>query len=104
MKQSDIRRIVAGVAVCLAVASPYVFGAEEGLGKDSLELQISGDGGTPIKETIPIHRVGSIRYFSAGIGLEERSAQYPSFPLKLVFVAGRKAYLSQVSVTITGQK
>ena len=100
MKQSNIRRIVAGAALCLAVASPYVFGAEEGLGKDSLELQISADSGTPIRETIPIHRVGSIRYFSAGVGLEERSAKYPPFPLKLVFVAGPKAYLSQISVMI----
>jgi len=71
---------------------------------DSLELLFPEDSATPIKETIPIHRVGFIRYFSAGVGLEERSAHYPAFPLKLVFVAGPKAYLSQVSVTITDRE
>jgi hypothetical protein len=116
MKQSNVRRVVVSVTACLVLVSPYAFGAGgEGHSKtapmvrmttsnDSLELQIPEDGGTPIKETIPIHRAGSIRYFSAGIGLEERSAHYPAFPLKLVFVAGAKAYLSQVSVTITDKE
>ncbi len=116
MKQSNVRRVVVSVTASLVLVNPYAFGAgDEGLNKtaplvrvttstDSLELQISEDGGTPVKETIPIHRMGSIRYFSAGIGLEERSAHYPAFPLKLVFVAGPKAYLSQVSVTITDRE
>jgi len=116
MKESNVRRVVVSVTACLVLVSPYVFGAgNEGSSKtppmvrvtsanDSLELQISAGSGTPIRETIPIHRVGSIRYFSAGVGLEERSAKYPPFPLKLVFVAGPKAYLSQVSVMITDRE
>ncbi len=112
MKPSNVRRVVVSVTACLVLVSPYVFGAgNEGSSKtapmvrvtpsnDSLDLQISADSGTLIRETIPIHRVGSIRYFSAGVGLEERSAKYPPFALKLVFVAGPKAYLSQVSVMI----
>jgi hypothetical protein len=116
MKQSNVRRVVVSVVACLVFVSPYAFGAgNEGLSKtepmvrimpsgDRLELLIPEDGGTPVKETIPIHRVGSIRYFSAGIGIEERSVQYPSFPLKLVFVTGPKAYLSLVSVTITDRE
>src|SRR2546428_238281 len=116
MKQSNVRRVVVSVTACLVLVSPYVFGAgNEGISKtkpmvrimqsgDSLELVYPEDSGTPNKETIPIHRVGSVRYFSAGIGLEERSVHYPAFPLKLVFVAGRKAYLSQVSVTITDRQ
>ncbi|MEY4528249.1 MAG: hypothetical protein RL768_1968 [Nitrospirota bacterium] len=51
-------------------------------------------------ELLPLHRAGDIRYFSAGIGLEERAAQYPPFSLKLVFTAGGKPFLSGVSVTI----
>ena len=116
MRQSNVRRVVVSVTACLVLVSPYVFGAgNEGSSQtapmvrvtpsnDSLELQISADSGTPIRETIPIHRVGSIRYFSAGVGLEERSAKYPPFPLKLVFVSGPKAYLSQVSVMITDRE
>lgn len=51
--------------------------------------------------TIPIHRSGDIRYFSAGVGVEERRVHYPPFPLKLIFVAGNQPYLSQVDVTIS---
>ena len=116
MKQSNVRRVVVSITACLVLVSPYVFAAgDQGPSKtapiarimqsgDILELVFHEDGSTPIKETIPIHRVGSVRYFSAGIGLEERSAHYPAFPLKLVFVAGPKAYLSQVSVTITDRQ
>jgi hypothetical protein len=116
MKQSNVRQVVVSVIACLALVSPYAFGAgADELRKsgpsvrimpsgDSLELVFPADGGTPVKETIPIHRVGSIRYFSAGIGIEERSVQYPSFPLKLVFMTGPKAYLSLVSVTITDRE
>ena len=114
MKHSNVHQVLVSVTACLALAGASVYAAEEGLSKnaptvrlmqsgDSLELVLSEDGGTPIKETIPIHRAGTVKYFSAGVGLEERSVTYPSFPLKLVFVAGPKAYVSQVSVTITDQ-
>jgi hypothetical protein len=68
---------------------------------DGLELEYVGEGGITSKDTIPVHRSGDIRYFSAGVGVDERTATYPQFPLKLIFVAGVKAYASQVSVTIT---
>ncbi len=67
---------------------------------DAIELTGEGAGAT-FKTTIPVHRSGGIRYFSAGVGLEERQAEYPPFPLKVIFVAGPKAYLSKVGVTIT---
>jgi hypothetical protein len=38
------------------------------------------------------------------VGLEERAAEYPPFPLKVVFTAGGKPYLSGVSVTIQSAK
>jgi hypothetical protein len=65
---------------------------------DALELEY--DGGNAQKITIPLHRSGNIRYFSAGVGLEEREAIYPPFALKLVLVAGDKPYLSYVDVTV----
>ena len=71
---------------------------------DGIELEYAGENGTIYTETIPVQKAGAIRYFSAGMGLEERAAQYPPFPLKLIFVAGAKAYMSKVSVTITDTK
>lgn len=67
-------------------------------------IELSGEGAAAgFKTTIPVHRSGGIRYFSAGVGLEERQAEYPTFPLKVIFVAGPRAYLSKVSVTITNE-
>ncbi len=65
-------------------------------------IELTGEGpGASFKTTIPVHRSGGIRYFSAGVGMEERQAQYPPFSLKLILVAGPKAYLSKAGVTIT---
>ena len=55
-------------------------------------------------ETLPLHQAGAFRYFSAGMGLEERAADYPPFPLKLVFTAGARPYVTGVSVTIQSVK
>jgi len=71
---------------------------------DGIELEYVGEDGTKGTTTIPLHKAGDVRYFSAGVGVEERAAKYPAFPLKLIFVAGPKAYLSQVAVTITDAK
>jgi hypothetical protein len=56
--------------------------------------------GQVVKAYLPLHRVGNVRYFSAGVGLEERQAEYPPFSLKLVFTAGGKPYLTGVDVGI----
>lgn len=67
-------------------------------------IELSGEGAAAaFKTTIPIHRSGTVRYFSAGVGLEERRADYPPFPLKLILVAGPKAYLSKVDLTIANE-
>jgi hypothetical protein len=50
--------------------------------------------------TLPIYQIGNIRFLSAGIGLEERHASYPPFPLKLTFAQAGGAFVSGVSVTI----
>ena len=56
------------------------------------------------QEIIPLYQVGKVRYFSTGIGLDERQAEYPAFALKLVFTAGGKPFLTGVAVTIQGPK
>lgn len=71
---------------------------------DGIELEYAGQDGKNAKEIIPLHKKGSARYFSTGIGMEERIAKYPPFPLKLVFAAGAKAYVTQVAVTIKATK
>jgi hypothetical protein len=80
----------------LAAAGPTARISESG---DAVELEYSGAGG-PYTDVIPLHRAGPIRYFSAGVGIEERSATYPIFPLKLVFTAGGKPYVAGVSVEV----
>src|SRR5512133_1886802 len=62
-----------------------------------LDLQRSGDGQI-VKNYLPLYQTVTIRYFSAGVGLEERQAEYPPFSLKLVFTAGGKPYLTGVDV------
>jgi len=62
-----------------------------------LEQQISGKGQ---KWYLPLHQIEGVRYFSAGVGIEERAAEYPPFALKLVFTAGGKPFLAGVDVTI----
>jgi hypothetical protein len=57
-----------------------------------------------VKDFLPLYRAGTIPYFSAGVGVEERRAEYPPFSLKLVFTAGGKPYLTGVDVTIRRQK
>ena len=71
---------------------------------DGIELEYTGADGITAQTILPIYHVGAAQYFSAGTGVEERAAQYPPFPLKLVFLAGPKAYITQVAVTIKDTK
>ena len=52
----------------------------------------------PLK--FPLYKGEDFFYFSAGVGLEERQLTYPPYPLKLVLVAGARAFLSNVSITV----
>jgi hypothetical protein len=78
-------------------AAPVAKGTPSG---DGIELDYADADGTTVKAIFPIYHVGAVQYFSAGVGQEERAAQYPPYPLKLIFVAGPKAYVTQVAVTI----
>ena len=73
--------------------------ARIGSSGEFLELSHQADGRTVV-DLLPLHRAGGIRYFSAGVGLEERMAEYPPFSIKMVFTAGGKPFLSGVAVTI----
>ena len=82
--------------------------AEGGLtarvGQSGEFLELEQSNGQVIKDYLPLYRAGGVRYFSVGVGLEERQAQYPPFSLKLVFTAGGKPYVSGVDVTIQPAK
>lgn len=110
MKRSGGCTFVFSSLLCLALAGPFeVSNAASTAAKvtpsgDGIEVEYTSEDGAKSVLTIPLHKAGAVRYFSTGIGLEERAAKYPPFPLKLIFVAGPKAYLSQVAVTITGAK
>ena len=105
-----MRQIGLGLLVGSAVLSVWgITWAEGGLvarvgaSGESVELSRQANGQAEVG-SLPLHRAGNVRYFSAGVGLEERSAEYPHFPLKLVFTAGGKPFLTGVSVTITPRK
>lgn len=77
--------------------------ARVGQSGEFLEMEDQNTGQI-IKDYLPINRAGKIRYFSVGVGVEERRAEYPPFSLKLVFTAGGKPYLTGVDVTIQAEK
>ena len=54
-----------------------------------------------VKLTFTLFKVNDVQYFSAGVGVEERNASYPNFPLKLIFVQGERAFLAGVTISIT---
>jgi hypothetical protein len=66
---------------------------------DALELTYQANGET-WTDQIPLHRAGPVRYFSAGVGMAERAAEYPPFPLKLVLTAGGKPFVARVGVQV----
>lgn len=68
---------------------------------DFLDLERDGQ---VVRDFLPVHRTVGARYFSAGVGMEERAASYPPFPLKIIFTAGGKPFLSGVTVTIQPTK
>jgi hypothetical protein len=77
--------------------------ARVGSSGDFLEMEDQRTGQV-VKSYLPLYRAGNIRYFSAGVGVEERQAEYPHFSLKVVFTAGGKPYLTGVEVTIQPEK
>lgn len=64
-----------------------------------LEIPLEGDN-LPAILSFPLYEQNNIRYFSAGLGKEERSLAYPPYPLKLIFVKGERAYLTNVAVEV----
>ena len=58
-------------------------------------------GSIPQTLTFPLYEQGSIQYFSAGLGKEERSLTYPPFSLKLIFVQGERAFLAGVGIRVS---
>lgn len=65
----------------------------------TLEIPVPGDT-IPKTLTFPLYEQDGIRYFSAGIGKEERSLPYPPYALKLIFVKGDRAFLASVFLEI----
>src|SRR3990172_12702215 len=94
MKGHRSLTVVISVVVCLALAAPFETPcvasstATVTPSGDGIAVEYSDEDGAKSVLTLPLHKAGAVRYFSAGVGTEERAAQYPTFPLKLVFVAG----------------
>ena len=94
-----------GLSLWLAGVEPVAGGVTTRVapGGDAIELEIPTEVGTQ-KETLPLYHSGKIHYFSAGIGQVEREAAYPPFPLKLVFTAGGKPFVTGVEVVLRQSK
>ena len=75
----------------LVVASPHQ--------TSKLEIPLQG-GAIPQTMTFPLYEQEGIRYFSAGVGKEERELSYPPYSLKLILVQGERAFLAGVSFEI----
>ena len=102
-----------GAAVCVIVGWVSLGGAiglaEAGgvasIGESGEFVELSHEvEGRKVVDRLPLYRSGGLRYFSAGVGLEERSAEYPPFSIKIVFTAGGKPFLAGVSVTVQPAK
>lgn len=102
-----------GMVVCVIVGwvslggaiGPAAAGGVASIGESGEFVELSHEvEGRKVVDHLPLYRSGGLRYFSAGVGLEERSAEYPPFPLKIVFTAGGKPFLSGVAVTIQPSK
>ena len=66
---------------------------------DALELTYQANGET-WTDQIPLYRVGPVRYFSVGVGMAERAAEYPPFTIKLILTAGGKPYVARVGLEV----
>ena len=56
------------------------------------------------KTSVPVYQSAGVRYFSTGVGLDQREADYPPFSLKLIFVEGAKALTSNANVVINNEE
>jgi len=90
-----------GIALLSSLVIPADAGPTARISESGQVLELEFEGaGRIYTDTIPLYRSDKLRYFSAGVGIEERSATYPPFPLKIIFTAGGKPYVAGVSVTV----
>ena len=75
----------------LSMASPHQ--------TTTLEIPVPGNT-IPKTLTFPVYEQQGIRYFSAGIGKEERELHFPPSALKLIFVQGERAFMAGVTLEI----
>ena len=104
----EYQRVIVACALCCLAGGDLAHAEGNstvriGPSGEFLELQRASDGQI-VKDYLPLRQSGNIRYFSAGVGLEERQADYPPFSLKLIFTAGGKPYLTGVEVAIRALK
>ncbi len=66
---------------------------------EGLELRFDGPHGQ-YTDILPIHTIQGIPYFSAGVGQEERTADYPPYSLKIEFLIQGGAYTGFVDLVV----
>jgi hypothetical protein len=110
-KASSIRKRI-GLGVLVVLGSGWFTLTESGEVKTvarilpsgaEIELISHGEMGQH-KTTVPVYQSAGARYFSAGVGLDQREADYPTFSLKLIFVEGARALTSNANVVINNEE
>lgn len=96
---------VLSVTVLLTLIGPHPFTyPQSATDRQQVGAVHIGPVGSATAYTIPIYQIGTLRYISTGVGIEERRAIYPPFPLKLIFANRSGAYVTAVVVTITDRE
>lgn len=111
MKQPSVSRILCGALVLWGIGGPWSVGLSASEIIATARMLPSGDGveveyrseGETWTDLLPVYRSGSLRYFSAGVGMAARQVQYPPFPLKIVLTAGGKPYAAHAEVRIVAE-
>ncbi len=86
---------------CVTLSTPSWAAAGEASEHLSKFLEIPLEGESfPKNLKFPLYEQNNIQYFSAGLGKEERSLPYPPYPLKLIFVKGKRAFLTSVAIEV----
>ncbi len=87
--------------LCFLLGLPFSATAQQESGHQVTTLEIPFKrSGVPHTLRFPVYEQNGTRYFSAGLGKEERQLTFPPYPLKLIFVQGERAYLAGVAVEI----
>ncbi|GJL55352.1 MAG: hypothetical protein NPIRA02_24840 [Nitrospirales bacterium] len=102
IRQHDIRWILAVNFLSFMILFSYTYARADDstMAVTESTLRVPYTGAPSGSLSFPLYKGQNFSYFSAGVGLEERTLTYPSYSLKLILVQDGGAYLSNVAMTV----